>query len=161
GFSSEMPAESLAINGDATIDRGLLNDRRNALRRGEIAPPPAPTAGAADTSLQGRTGSAPTAARFIRGRDTRQRLYSGTTSYTVAGSALNAPPYQLRPDAPASDPDYIRQSVDFTIGGPLRIPGVYDGTRRTNLTLSYSGTRGGNLLDQYATVPTAAMRGGD
>ena len=41
------------------------------------------------------------------------------------------------------------------------IPGIYKGDRRTNFMATYSGTRGGDLFDQYATVPTAAMRAGD
>src|SRR6185436_8599664 len=51
--------------------------------------------------------------------------------------------------------------ADITLGGPLRVPGVYDGMRRTNVTLSYQANRGDDLFDQYATVPTAAMRAGD
>jgi len=38
---------------------------------------------------------------------------------------------------------------------------VYDGTRRTQFTVTYNGNRGRNLFDQYATVPSAAMRAGD
>ena len=54
-----------------------------------------------------------------------------------------------------------RQNFGVTVGGPVRIPGLYRGDRRTNFTASYSGNRGGDLFDQYATVPTPAMRGGD
>ncbi len=43
----------------------------------------------------------------------------------------------------------------------MRIPGVYKGDRRTSFTASYNGSRGGDLFDQYATVPTESMRGGD
>ena len=49
----------------------------------------------------------------------------------------------------------------MTVGGPVRIPGVYDGTRRTTFTATYNGNRGDQLFDQYGTVPTAAMRSGD
>ena len=34
-------------------------------------------------------------------------------------------------------------------------------TRTTNFSANYTGNRGGDLFDQYATVPTAAMRNGD
>ena len=88
-----------------------------------------------------------------------QRLYSATSSYTVAASALDSAPYQLRRDTAQPKPDYFRHSADFTVGGPLRVPGGR--VSRTNVTLSYSGIRGNNLFDQYATVPTAAMRAGD
>ena len=59
-----------------------------------------------------------------------------------------------------TDPDYTRQQFGATIGGPLHIPGVYRGSR-TTFFLNYSGGRSSNLVDQYATVPTAAMRAGD
>ena len=47
-----------------------------------------------------------------------------------------------------------------TIGGPLRIPGAYDGSKTTFL-VNYAGGRSNNLVDQYATVPTESMRAGD
>ena len=43
----------------------------------------------------------------------------------------------------------------------MKIRHVYDGTRRTNFMVTYSGNHGANLFDQYATVPTEAMRDGD
>ena len=49
----------------------------------------------------------------------------------------------------------------MTVGGPVRIKGLYKGDRRTNFTATYSGTRGGDLFDQYATVPSAAVRAGN
>jgi hypothetical protein len=55
---------------------------------------------------------------------------------------------------------YARNTYGGTIGGPLKIPGILSGTR-TNFTLNYSGNHSNNLFDQYATVPTAAMRAGD
>ena len=47
------------------------------------------------------------------------------------------------------------------MSGPLRIPKVYNGTRRTNFQFTYSGNQSHNLFDQYATVPTEAVRSGD
>ena len=43
----------------------------------------------------------------------------------------------------------------------MKIPGLYNGTGRTTFNFSYSGGRNGNLFDQYATVPSEAMRLGD
>ena len=47
------------------------------------------------------------------------------------------------------------------MSGPLRIPKVYNGTRRTNFQFTYSGNQSHNLFDQYATVPNEAVRSGD
>ena len=39
GFSTDTPADAIAINGNATsLDRGLMNDRFGAIGRGEIDP---------------------------------------------------------------------------------------------------------------------------
>ena len=74
---------------------------------------------------------------------------------------LDAAPYQLRRDSVAGRAPYNRQNFGGTFGGPVKIPGVYDGTRKTNFTVSYTGNRGDELFDQYATVPTEAMRAGN
>jgi hypothetical protein len=54
-----------------------------------------------------------------------------------------------------------RQIYGATFGGPVKVPGIYDGNRRTSFTLAYNGNRSSNAFDQYATVPTPAMRAGD
>ena len=82
-------------------------------------------------------------------------------NYTFGGSPLDATPYQLREGSTVTKPSYTRQNFGMTVGGPVKIPGIYDGTRRTNFNVNYGGNRGSNLFDQYATVPTAAMRAGD
>ena len=82
----------------------------------------------------------------------------GSTTYTFGGSALDAAPYALR--GTQATPDYTRQQFGGSVGGPLRVPGVYDGARTTYF-VNYNGGRSGNFIDQYATVPTAAMRAGD
>jgi len=97
----------------------------------------------------------------LAGRGGRQNTFAGGANYTFGGSPLDAQPYQLRPGSPVSKPTYTRQTFGMNFGGPLKIKGLYDGTRRTNFMVNYSGTRGSNLFDQYATVPTAAMRTGD
>jgi trimeric autotransporter adhesin len=97
----------------------------------------------------------------LGGRGGQQQRYNATSNYTFGGSPLDAAPYQLRPDSSVQDRPYTRQIFGATIGGPVRLPGIYDGTRRTNFTLTYNGNRGSSLFDQYATVPSAAMRAGD
>jgi hypothetical protein len=166
---------------DARINRSLLRARAAAVARGDIAlagdpyperlfagvqrldesitPTPLPRGGAA--LVAGRVGSPSVAARAPGPVVPANRLLAATASYTVAGSALDSTPYQLRADTRLPKPSYQRQSVDVTIGGPLRLPGRNTGGSAPNITLSYSAIRGGNLFDQYATVPTAAMRAGD
>jgi hypothetical protein len=97
----------------------------------------------------------------IGGRGGQQQRFNTTTNYSFGGSALDSAPYQLRSDSVSSKKPYARSTFGATFGGPVIIPGIYDGTRKTNFTLSYNGNRGSNNFDQYATVPIAAMRTGD
>jgi hypothetical protein len=193
GFSTEAPADAIAITGNnASLDRGMLNDRFEAIGRG-VFDPASGEFGAGFGGEQGGRGGpggfggrgGPEGGRggpggrgggegrggpggpggpggfFLGGRGGQQQRYNATSNYTFGGSTLDSAPYQLRPDSVAEKRPYTRQAFGGTLGGPLRIPGLYDGTRRTNFTLTYNGNRGRNLFDQYATVPTEAMRTGD
>jgi hypothetical protein len=89
----------------------------------------------------------------------RSNRIQGSANYTFGGSVLDAAPYPLRANS-QTNPDYTRNQFGASIGGALRIPGVSDGSRST-FFLDYSGSRNANLYEQYATVPSAAIRGGD
>src|SRR4029077_4674254 len=91
-----------------------------------------------------------------------QSPYQGSATYTFGGSVLDSPPYQLRSDVPVNQPTFAQNTFGGTFGGPVKIPGLYaDTNRRTNFQLNYTGNQSNNLFDQYATVPTDAMRAGD
>jgi len=167
GFSTSAPTESVAVTGNqGQIDRGMLNDRMDAILRGEFADleqgmrgrgagpggPPAAIAeqlgrfGPGDGGIGGRLGGA--------GR------LQGSLTYTIGGSPLNASPFALRGDE-IEEQDYLNQRFGATLGGPVKIPGLYDGTRRTNFSFSYNGNRSDEIFDTYSTVPTEAIRSGD
>jgi hypothetical protein len=146
-------------------DRDWLADRRRArAEAGPVRPPTAAeaaaekTAGAraaaASTRPAGRPSTVPKA-------PIPQRAYQGTVDIAFNGSALDSPPYQLRPDRPEARRPYQRQTYGMSLSGPLRLPGVYEGGRRTTMAVTYSGNRGTSLFDEYATVPTDAIRAGD
>jgi hypothetical protein len=191
GFSTEA-TQAVAVNGNmAQIDRGMMNDRMQAIGRGEVDPitgefrPAGATAGGAlfgDEFGRGGPGGqrlggpgrggpggpggrggpgGPAGQGRLGGRGVQQSPYTYTANYTFGGSALDSAPYQLRPETAASKRPYYRNNYGGTIGGPVRIPKLYDGTRRTNFQFNYSGNYSGNLFDQYATVPTEAIRNGD
>jgi hypothetical protein len=179
GFSTTGATDVVAVGGTAaSLDRGQLRDRLDALGRGEFAGiggelpfggapgggvgPAGP--GGGPPALGGQGGGGGGRGGFGggrggvlgRGRGTRVQ---GSMTYTFGGSALDADPYPLRAGTQVS-PDYTRQQFGGTFGGPLKIPGVYDGSR-TTYTINYAGGRSGSLVDQYATVPTASMRAGN
>ena len=85
---------------------------------------------------------------------------SGQASYTLGGSMLNAQPYALNGQTPAQ-PDFLNQRYSFAIGGPAKIPGLFDLGTRTSWFLNYSGNHGSNLYDSYSRVPSLALRAGD
>jgi hypothetical protein len=65
-------------------------------------------------------------------------------------------------DAARPERDYLQQNYAWTLGGPLKIPGLYaNAANRTTFNVSYTGNNNGDLFDQYATVPNAAFRSGD
>ena len=189
GFSTEGPTEAVAINGNmANLDRGMMNDRLEAIGRGEFNPAtgefgqgfgpggrgfdggqgfggPGGRGGPGAGGPGGRGGPGGTGGGrgdfVLGGRGRGQNAYNAQTNYTFGGSALDSAPYQLHPGASAQQTPYSRQGFGVTLGGPVRIPRVYKGDRRTNFMVTYNGSRGGDLFDQYATVPTAAMRAGD
>jgi hypothetical protein len=184
GFSLQgAQAEAVSISGsrDATsIDRGLINDRAQAIAlgqfdpaTGQFAPGAGPQAGQVGDGAfpqqggfgggRGGGGRGGPGGFILGGRGARgQSPYQGTVTYTFGGSALNAAPYQINPAVPATQPGFAQNTFGTTFGGPLKIPGLYkDENRRTSFQVNYTGNRSDNAFDQYATVPTAAMRSGD
>ncbi|OFW23587.1 MAG: hypothetical protein A3G21_06575 [Acidobacteria bacterium RIFCSPLOWO2_12_FULL_66_21] len=181
GFSIEGPTQAVAINGNmASLDRGMMNERMDAIGRGEFDPMTGEFAqgfggqggfggrGGPGGGREGMGGRGGPGGReggpggfMLGGRGRGQNAYQLQSNYTFGGSALDSAPYQLRPGSSAQQRPYTRQNFGVTVGGPVKIPGIYDGTRTTQFNASYTGSRGGDLFDQYATVPTSAMRGGD
>ena len=91
-----------------------------------------------------------------RGRSNRLQ---GSLFYNLGDSALDAAPYPL--NGRHGKADYLVQRFGFTFGGPLRIPGVHDGSAATSFFVSYLGNHSDNPVDAYSTVPTGAERRGD
>jgi len=200
GFGSDASGDAIAVNGaTARVDNGLLNDRNNALARGDFQIPPglggaggvgqsdgdnAGNPGGAGGGFQGggrgggfagglpggrgqgargggpQGGGGRGGRGAIGGRGFQQPRITVSADYTFGGSALDASPYQLRPDSPVSEKPYTQQTFGTTIGGRLKIPGLLS-PDRTQFTLTYNGGRGATLFDQYGTVPTADVRAGN
>jgi hypothetical protein len=78
-------------------------------------------------------------AQGFLGRGGRGRAIQATADYTFGGSALDASPYELRADSARTERPYTRQNFSATLGGPVNIPGIYNGTNRTTFQMQYSG----------------------
>jgi hypothetical protein len=79
---------------------------------------------------------------------------------TFGSSALNARPYSLYQADPPKISGWTEQA-GFSLGGPLKIPHVYDGTDKTFFFINFGGTWQRTPVDQFSTVPTLAERNGD
>ena len=184
GFSAQdAQSDAIAITGrsDATsVDRSLMNGRLQAINAGQLEPlgpegpggfagpggfvgpgrfnGPGRPAGAGRGGPGGGRGGFALGGRGGRGQPT----YRGSATYTFGGSVLDSAPYQLRPDVPTTEPPFAENNFGATFGGPLKIPGIYaNANRRTNFQINYSGIAANNVFDQYATVPSDAMRSGN
>ncbi len=85
----------------------------------------------------------------------------GEALYLHANSALNAPTFfqnKAGITRRASERDH---RYDFSIGGPVYLPKVYDGRNRTFFFLTYEGNPWIAARSYTATVPTEAWRRGD
>jgi trimeric autotransporter adhesin len=92
----------------------------------------------------------------------RKRINSVHYSFYDAfgDSALNARPYSLTQANPPKVSSWT-ESAGLNIGGPLKIPHVYDGSDKTFFFINFGGTWSRTPVDSFATVPTAAERLGD
>ena len=84
----------------------------------------------------------------------------GNFSEQYTNSAFDAHPYPLNVAQSPQVPSYSER-FGATIGGPLVIPKIYNGGNKTSFFVSYQLQRTKSPFDSFATVPTAAERGGD
>jgi trimeric autotransporter adhesin len=108
----------------------------------------------------GMEGPAGAAGRLQMAGRLAQNRVRVQANYNLSGSPFNARPYALN-GQPAAEPTNIQNRFGLTVGGPFKIPGLFDAGPRSNVFLSYSGSHGSNLVDTYSRVPTLAMRTGD
>lgn len=181
GFSLDATGESVTVNGTMVeLDRNQLNDRLQALGRGEFgvgegqfgqpgqlaqgiggaAGAPGQGGGGRGGSDAGGRGGGGFGPGGLGGRAGGANRLQLSANYSLGSSLFDAAPYPLRNQAQPKR-DYLQQTAGFTLGGPVKIPHIYNGSTRTTFNLTYSSGRNGNLFDQYATVPSAAIRRGD
>jgi len=94
------------------------------------------------------------------GNRARVNRLRGNIFDQYSNSALDAHPYPLNVAQSPQIPSYSEQ-FGGSIGGPLVIPKVYNGAKKTSFFVNYQLQRGKNPFDSYATVPTLLERGGN
>lgn len=84
----------------------------------------------------------------------------GALYWDGGNGALNAEDFALRGQA-ITEPAYMSNRFGATIVGAPYIPKLLTNDKNDMIFFNLSGTRTSTPFDQYATVPTAAERGGD
>jgi trimeric autotransporter adhesin len=74
-------------------------------------------------------------------------------------SALDAKPYSIT-GAKYPQIGSYDERVGGTVGGPLKIPHIYNGSDKTYFFVNYQHETAKNPINTFSTVPTAAERGG-
>jgi trimeric autotransporter adhesin len=75
-------------------------------------------------------------------------------------SAFDARPYSITGNE-VPKPSHYDERFGGNLGGPLKIPRIYNGTDKTYFFVNYQHEVQSSALDTYSTVPTAAERSGD
>lgn len=93
--------------------------------------------------------------------------YHGTAFEFLRNNVLDARDYDFNSStrsatnpSPVSRP-YRQNQYGFTIGGPVRIPKLFDGRNRLFFMSNYEGFKSRTTTTNFATTLTPAMRNGD
>jgi hypothetical protein len=94
------------------------------------------------------------------GRRAQVNRIRGNIMESYSNSVLDAHPYPLNVAKSPQIPAYT-QRAGFSLGGPLVIPKIYNGSDKTSWFVSYNNQRSKNPFDSLGTVPTSAEREGN
>ncbi len=93
--------------------------------------------------------------------------YHGTAFEFLRNNVLDARPYDFSSatrsatnPSPKSNP-YRQNQFGFTLGGPVRIPKLFNGKNRLFFMSNFEGFHSRQTLTNFATTMTQAMRSGD
>jgi hypothetical protein len=75
-------------------------------------------------------------------------------------AGLDARPYGLS-GVESDKASYNQIRFGSFVGGPLKVPGLFDWSKTTFFAVGWNGTRGSTPYDAYSTVPTVPERNGN
>ena len=85
----------------------------------------------------------------------------GAFFWTGGNSALNAAPFDIRPESEQQQPSYAANQFGLTFMGQPYIPHVIEHDTKDVIFFNLTGQRSSSPFNQYASVPSAAERDGD
>lgn len=106
----------------------------------------------------GPGGGAITIGRMGRGFNINQS--HGLLYFSDDNASLDATPYALN-GSPAVKPQYNQSHFGANVGGPLKIPKLFDAGNKWFFFAGWNGSRGSTPYDSFSRVPTADERNGD
>jgi hypothetical protein len=103
-------------------------------------------------------GGPPMMGRLGRGFNINQP--HGFLYFQDDNAALDAQAYSLTGQE-AEKASYNQLKFGALVGGPLKVPGLFDWSKSTFFAAGWNGTRGSTPYDAFSTVPTLAERSGN
>jgi hypothetical protein len=96
----------------------------------------------------------------IGGRGFNINQPHGLLYFSDGTSAFDATPFAIT-GAPTAKPDYNQARFGANVGGPLKIPKLFDGGNKWFFFAGWNGSRGSSPYDNFSTVPTLDERNGN
>ncbi len=158
GLGQDTATESVSVSGATSaaqtgpLSSDAVRERIQELRDQQGA------GGSAASGLYGRGGGPYWLAARGPGFDNNKP--HGTAYYSLGDSSLDAAPYSLTGQNLAK-PSFLQQNFGVLLGGPLNIPKIYEGGKKTFFFLNYNGSHASNPYTAFSTVPTSNERSGD
>jgi outer membrane receptor protein involved in Fe transport len=85
----------------------------------------------------------------------------GSAYIYYVNEAFNASEAYINGREGYTKPTSRRHNYGFSVGGPVYLPGIYDGRDRTFFFFNFEQNRAESLYNNLVTVPTEAFRNGD
>ncbi len=162
---ADAATESFSVTGaegrtnDTAFDPERLRERIQEMRdRGELPGSGGTQGGPGGGFGGGPGGGGPGVFRIPRRFDINRP--HGMIFYEAGNSIFDARSYSLS-GVPAGQPNYSKNRYGALLGGPLKIPHLFDASKSTFFFLGYFGSLSTNPFDVFGTVPTPAERAGD
>jgi trimeric autotransporter adhesin len=167
GAGAEGPTESVSISGaqGRTQDFGggsedELQQRIQEFRERVIGGGGPFGGGAGFGGPGGPGGGGQIAIGRMGGRGFNINQPHGLLYFSDDNASFDAVPYSLN-GTPAIKPQYNQSHFGANVGGPLKIPKIYDGGNKWFFFAGWNGSRGDSPYVSYSRVPTGDERNGD
>ncbi|HET6929534.1 MAG TPA: TonB-dependent receptor [Candidatus Acidoferrum sp.] len=169
GAGAEGPTESISISGaqGRTQDFGggseqdiqdRIQEFRERMQREGFGG--GPGGGPGGGGQGGGFGGGPIAIGRMGGRGFNINQPHGVLYFSDDTSTLDATPYSLN-ESPVAKSQYNQARFAVNVGGPLKIPKLFDGGNKWFFFAGWNGSRGDTPYDAFSTVPTLDERNGN